>query len=572
MPQDSTYELADLNACMPDDDAASSGSGSCASVASHDQITHDQEARRRLDKGAVRKLDLILLPFLSLLFLLNHLDKSNIGNAETAGFSRDAGLGKGDINVAMACFFAFFVALQPVGAAWGRKLGMARWVPACMSLWGLCTILHIWVKNRGQLVALRIAIACLEAGFYPTTVSYLSLFYTRYEFAMRLGFFYGQSAFAGALGGLLSFAIFSRYEQTDAAVKPWQLLFLVEGLITLVVAFTGFFWLPKSAASAWFLTAEERLWAEERISLDQDQAMHVPRHPFRRHSMDHTEAHERLLGGDTEEMQRVALTADSGLNRIDIISAFVQYKIWHLLICNILCAIPATAFGIFLPLVIKQISPALDLSSATSNLLTAPPFLVGALTLLSFTHWSDRSKRRLLPILCGLLVLLIGTAITVMTPISNYIVRYVGLCILLSGSFIASPLTVAWLANNTPEPGKRAVLLGINGWGNLAGVSSAFLFTPSDAASGYAWSFLVTLFCVVLASVGYLAFLWMLRRENSWRQHTTLQWTEIVRQREAIAGDVKLDNSESALNRLSMFLGWDGIRRGDERITYQYTL
>ena len=41
---------------------------------------HDQLNRRTL-----RKLDVILLPFLCMLFLLNSLDKSNIGNAETAG-------------------------------------------------------------------------------------------------------------------------------------------------------------------------------------------------------------------------------------------------------------------------------------------------------------------------------------------------------------------------------------------------------------------------------------------------------------------------------------------------------
>ena len=138
--------------------------------------TSDSDINRRTK----RKLDFILLPFLALLFLLNSLDKSNIGNAETAGFTKYAGLSPEDLNIALACFFAFFVTLQPVGAALGRKYGMARWVPACMSLWGLSTIMHIWVKKRWQLICLRIAIASLEAGFYPTTVSYLSLFYTRY--------------------------------------------------------------------------------------------------------------------------------------------------------------------------------------------------------------------------------------------------------------------------------------------------------------------------------------------------------------------------------------------------------
>jgi hypothetical protein len=35
-----------------------------------------------LDRRTVRKLDMMLLPFLALLFLFNSLDRSNIGNAE----------------------------------------------------------------------------------------------------------------------------------------------------------------------------------------------------------------------------------------------------------------------------------------------------------------------------------------------------------------------------------------------------------------------------------------------------------------------------------------------------------
>jgi len=39
----------------------------------------------QLNRRTIRKLDYVLLPFLCLLFLLNSIDKSNVGNAETAG-------------------------------------------------------------------------------------------------------------------------------------------------------------------------------------------------------------------------------------------------------------------------------------------------------------------------------------------------------------------------------------------------------------------------------------------------------------------------------------------------------
>jgi MFS family permease len=85
-----------------------------------------------------------------------------IGNAESAHFTTDIGLQKSDLNTAVALFFAFFVALQPVGAALGRRYGMVAWVPTCMVLWGVCTALHAWVRHRWQLYTLRILIGCLE--------------------------------------------------------------------------------------------------------------------------------------------------------------------------------------------------------------------------------------------------------------------------------------------------------------------------------------------------------------------------------------------------------------------------
>jgi MFS family permease len=51
------------------------------------------------------------------------------------------------------------------------------------------------------LIATRLLIGAFEAGFYPTAVAYLSFFYPRYDFCVRLALFYGQYAIAGAFSG-----------------------------------------------------------------------------------------------------------------------------------------------------------------------------------------------------------------------------------------------------------------------------------------------------------------------------------------------------------------------------------
>ncbi|SMR53409.1 unnamed protein product [Zymoseptoria tritici ST99CH_3D1] len=577
-----------------------------------------------LNRRTVRKLDTLLLPFLATLFLLNSLDKSNIGNAETAGFTHDTGLSRSDINLSMAVFFFVFVLLQPVGAALGRRFGMRRYVPLCMSLWGLATVGHIWVRKRWHLVVLRTVIAVLESGFYPTAVSYLSLFYTKFEFAVRLGWFYGMTAVAGVLGGVLSWAVFSRFPgdgggnsgpqlppsltTVESGWKSWEVLFLIEGCTTMTVALIGFVWLPRSADTAWFLSEEEKAWAEKRMRLDLvgnsneetnkeaaddgDTDIHEytartsneEQGLFRSYSSSHSNDSARLLHSTSNnalhpQISSHSITADAGLTRQEILSAVFNPQIWHLLLVNILSAMPATAFGVLLPIVVSDLSPSLNLSPAASNLLSAPPFACGALVLFAFTIWSDRSRQRLVPILWGLVLLVIGLVIAVATPVEQYWLRYFALCVLLSGSFIASPLTVAWLANNTPEPGKRAILLGINGWGNLAGVFVSVLFTPQDRDEGYVRSFTVLLVGVLVAFAGFVLFRVLLVRENRFRERVVGGWTEDDKAREDLIGDVLIEERGGkkfaraiGLEKVKAWFGWEEERRGDAKMTFRYGL
>lgn len=84
---------------------------------------------------------------------------------------------------------------------------------------------------------------------------------------------------------------------------------------------------------------------------------------------------------------------------------------------------------------------------------------------------------------------------------------------MLFGSYIAGPLTVAWLSGNTPEPGKRSLVLGVNGFGNLAGVIGGQLYKQRYAPE-YLFPFYVTIGFVVAAFAGYVAYRFTLAAVN----------------------------------------------------------
>jgi MFS family permease len=435
------------------------------------------------------------------------------------------------------------------------------------------------------------------------TVSYLSLFYTRFEFGRRLSLFYGQAAVGGALGGILSYIVFLRFPdihddhgdagdpELDSKWQSWQVLFLLEGGLTVVIALAGYFWLPHNVETAWFLTPQEREYASTRIIQDriaQAESAMLPSGEMEE-EQDYNEESRGLLNPSRPVNTRPGnnITNDRGLTPHDIAAAFLSPRIWHILACNILSAVPVYAFQVFLPLVLAPLTGTPN--PALVNLLTAPPNICGALVLYMFARYSDRHQIRLMPILFGLAVMVLGLVLVVFTPTTKAwaIPRYLALNILLSGTFIASPLTVAWISGNTPSPGKRALLLGINGWGNLAGVLSAMLFRPEYAESGYIVPFRWTMVCVAAAAMGY-TLLWLaVKAENEYRRGLIREWSENDVEREKVEGRGPVEQQPKVVRMVTTALRKGGLvpwvvdwieeatlggREGDEKITFVYGL
>jgi hypothetical protein len=117
----------------------------------------------------------------------------------------------------------------------------------------------------------------------------------------------------------------------------------------------------------------------------------------------------------------------------------------------------------------------------------------------------------------GISISLVGLIITVACNTIHVHYAYAGLCILLFGSYIAAPLTIAWLSGNTPEPGKCSLVLGVNGFGNLAGVIGAQLYKKRFAPN-YLIPFYVTLGFVAVALVGYITYRYILEAVNKRRK------------------------------------------------------
>jgi MFS family permease len=109
-------------------------------------------------------------------------------------------------------------------------------------------------------MALRFLMGAFEAGFTPGVPYLLSFFYKRHELGLRCGLFVSAAPLANAFAGALAYGITSGHP----ALASWRVLFLAEGLPVCFAAILAWFFVPDSAATARFLTEEEKEVARAR--------------------------------------------------------------------------------------------------------------------------------------------------------------------------------------------------------------------------------------------------------------------------------------------------------------------
>lgn len=81
------------------------------------------------------------------------------------------------------------------------------YICGAMCLWGLISACTAAVRDFTGLVLSRFFLGFVEAAFFPGALFYLSLFYSRKQFAFRTAILYAGSQLGNAFGGLFAIAI-----------------------------------------------------------------------------------------------------------------------------------------------------------------------------------------------------------------------------------------------------------------------------------------------------------------------------------------------------------------------------
>jgi len=398
-------------------------------------VTFDPVAEAKLR----RKIDWYIVPTVALLYMFCFIDRANIGNARLAGFERDLGLRGYQFNILLSVFYVSYIVFEIPSNIACKYFGPGKWIPFISFGFGLLSLCTAFVKTFGQAAAVRFLLGVFEAGMLPGIAYYLSRWYRKSELAFRLALYIVTAPLAGAFGGLLASAILKI--DSIGSVRTWEMIFLVEGIITCILSIIGYFTLTDRPETARWLSEEEKILAIARVKSENVGA---------------TEVLDKL---DTPKLLRGIFNP----NTLAISFIFLLDNI----------TVQGLAF--FLPTIVTSIYP--TRSVIARQLQTVPPYVVGAFFTLLFPYLASRYNKRMFFFVVSAPLMMIGYIIFLATESKS--ARYGATFLIASGAFSFGSLTNAQVSANVLSDTARASGIGMNVMmGNFGGLISTWSFLP----------------------------------------------------------------------------------------------
>ncbi|KAH8736147.1 major facilitator superfamily domain-containing protein [Ilyonectria robusta] len=458
------------------------------------------EERASIDRKLLWRVDLYLIPWLSLLYLLSFLDRTNIGNARLAGMEIDLGMSGTDYNMSLTIFFVSYAVFEPLTNTLLKRFTPRLFFTAIIVVWGLTMTLMGLVTNFKGLLVARWFLGVAEAGLFPGVSYYLSCWYKGSEIGIRTAIFFSAAAMAGSFGGLLAAAI---AKMDGLGGKPgWAWIFILEGIATIIVGMFCWWMVFDWPETARFLNDDDRIRVQRRIIADKQ--------------------------GRTAE----------DFDKRHIYEALKDWKTYLYMAIYMGCLVPLYAFSLFLPTILRG----MGYHGTHAQLLSVPPYAVAAVCTISIGAFADKTRWRGY---CNMGAVLIGIAgFVMMLATSNPKVQYVGTFFGAVGIYPTIPNTLSWVVNNTEGSLKRAVVLGVVvGWGNLNGIVSSNIYLVRESPRFWTGHGVVLGFQAIFLLGGSILMHIALRFQNKYRSQGRMdaKWQEMSEEQQWVAGDKRPD-------------------------------
>ena len=324
-----------------------------------------------IEKSAMRKIYIRLLPFAILSYFLAYVDRINVSFAALT-MRGDLKMSATAYGFALGTFYwAYFIFEVPSNVAM-EKVGARLWIARIMITWGLLAGATAFVTGSTSFGVLRFLLGAAEAGFFPGIVLYFTYWFPSYHHARIVSGFLIGLPIAVAAGAPLSTGLL----ELDGllGLRGWQIMFLAEGIPTFVIGIVTLFVLTDKPEQAKFLTQDEKAWLRGRLDAER--------------------------------------TAKESVRTFTLWQSLIDPKVL-LLSLNYLGIVTASlGMLFFIPQIIKSIGVT---SNMTVGWLTMVPYICGGVGLVIWGFVSDRMNERRWNLLVACIVSTAGLVMAGMT-------------------------------------------------------------------------------------------------------------------------------------------------------------
>ena len=220
-------------------------------------MTGGPELRRRVVKPELiyAKCAWRLIPFITLLYVVGFIDRSNVGFAALT-MNRDLGFSPAIYGLGAGIFFLGYVTFQIPTAVLLARVGARRVIFCVMLIWGLVSASNAFMRDAQSFYLLRFLLGVAEGGFTPSMIFYLTLWFPEAYRGRFIATFCSAIPIAGIISGPLSSLILEM--EGIWQLHGWQWLFVIQGIPAVLLAFVVLIILPDSPAHARWLNEGEK--------------------------------------------------------------------------------------------------------------------------------------------------------------------------------------------------------------------------------------------------------------------------------------------------------------------------
>ena len=377
---------------------------------------------RSIEHKTIRKVQIRLIPYLFLLYVVAMIDRVNISFAQLT-MNKDLGLSSQQYGIAAGIFFIGYFLFEVPSNLMLHKVGARLWIARILLSWGLVASLTGLVGSIHQLYAARVLLGFAEAGYYPGIVLYLTYWFRQREQARALSLFLTGFAVNSILGAPISGFILTHVHWLG--LGSWRWLFILEGLPAIALGFLTYLVLPNRPSEAGFLTAQEKQWLQTEL-----------------------EREAQGKGGRRSAM-----------------AGMTNFRVWHLAAIYFGMMIGSYTLSFYAPKLVASLSS--EYSYSLVGYLVMIPYLAALAGMIFVGHSSDRRLERHYHAAISLLVG--GTGFLSLTTIHSPVVTMVLLSLLAIG--YCSSLSPFWAMPSEFLSGFSAAsgIAIVNSVGNLGG-------------------------------------------------------------------------------------------------------